>query len=298
MTPTAVDSVYSRTVLGRRMREHREHARVPLSRIAAELEISTAKWSRVENGVTSVRSLDIERACHVLHVTDAREIQALMELAKLTKSKSWLSSYDDVVSDNFRLYIALEAAANELCWFEPELIPGLLQTPQYARSTMALERLTGKDLAQASLERRLEVRIGRQQILTREPDPVELKVVIGEAALRRMIGGPETMAGQFEHLLEIADRDNVEIRVMPLDVEHAGIVTNLFIVLDFPPLGNGTLIQPPNVYVDGYLGFFMTAKPDEVELYRTVWTSVWATALDAQQSADAIRDRLAQLQRS
>lgn len=295
MTSTAVDATYHRSVIGRRMREMREHRRIPLRQIAEDLEISAAKWSRVENGEISVRSLDVERACRVFGGVDEIEIQALMDLAKQTKSRNWLSSYDDVVSPNFRRYIGIESAAEALHWYETDYVPSLLQTADYARDLMATERFTGRELSPESLERRLEVRMNRQQILTRDSGAPQLEVVIGEAALRRVIGSPETMAGQMRRLLEAPERDNVDVRVMPLDREHAGIAVGQFILLDFPPLANGRLIEPSNVYVDGYLGFFLTAKADEVEVYRASWTSLWDTALDDQHSSDFIARRLAEL---
>ncbi|MFG1820627.1 helix-turn-helix domain-containing protein [Kribbella sp. NPDC049174] len=296
MTTQSATGTVSRIQLGRHLRELREGARISLREAGRRLELSAATVSRMENGETSVRSLDVEQACKIYGVSDPEVVRSLMDLALETKAKSWLQSYADVVSDNFAMYVGFEAAASALAWYEPDFVPGLLQTHDYARSVMELERFTGKQPAPDLMERRLDFRLDRQQILRRESGAPELTVVVGEAALRRSIGGAETMAGQLAHLLEITHLTNIELRVMPLDREHGGLTTGQFIVLDFPSRGNGRLIEPPGVYVDGYLGFHYTVKPDEVELYRTAWSTVWDTAYDAEQSADFISHRLEELQ--
>jgi len=105
-----------------------------------------------------------------------------------------------------------------------------------------------------------------------------------------------SMAGQLAHLLDIAQRPNVEIRIMPLDREHGGLTTGQFILLDSPPRGHGRLIEPSSIYVDGYLGFFLTDKAEEVELYRKVWANVWDTALTLEQSIGTMQQRISELQ--
>lgn len=300
-TEPATGSAVSRYLLGRHLTRFREGAGLSLREASRKLDMVQSQVSRVENGEAPVRGEDVELACKVYGITDTDLVRALMDLAKDTRqsrAKNWLSSYADVVSDNFALYVGLEAAASALAWYEAEFVPGLLQTREYARSVMELERFTGKPLAADWLERRLEFRLRRQQILTRKSGAPELKVVVGEAALRRGIGGADTMAGQLTHLLEIAQRPNVEIRIMPLDREHGGLTTGQFILLDFPPRGHGRLIEPSSVYVDGYLGFFLTDKTEEVELYRKVWSNVWDTALTPEQSIEAMKQRISELQAS
>ncbi|MEV0287914.1 helix-turn-helix transcriptional regulator [Kribbella sp. NPDC050820] len=295
-TQPTIGATVSRIQLGRHLQELRERAKLSLRKVAEELEVSAAKWSRVENGETSVRSLDVAHACRIFGVADDELVHSLMDLAKQTKAKSWLDSYADVVSEHFAMYIELEAAASQLTWYETDLVPGLLQTREYASGIMAIERFTGTELDAADLERRLQVRLTRQKILTRESGAPVLRVVLGEAALHRRIGGPTTMAGQLAHLLKTARLGNVEIRLMPLEREHAGLTTGPFIVLDFPPRGNGRLIEPSTVYIDGYAGFLYLQEPEQVELYQAVWTNVWDTALTARQSIDCIKQRLKELQ--
>lgn len=298
MTTTSTGPAASRHLLGRHLTRLREGAGLTLREASRKLDIGQSQISRVENGEAPIRGEDVELACTVYGVTDAGLVRALMDLAKDTRqsrAKNWLSSYADVVSDNFALYVDLEAAASTLSWYEPEFVPGLLQTSEYARSVMNLERFTGKQLEPEQLERRLEFRLLRQQILTRESSALGLKAVVGEAALWRIVGSPGTMADQLDHLVAIATQPNVEVRIVPLDREHGGLTTGQFIVLDFPVRGGGRLIEPSSVYVDGYLGFFLTDKADEVDLYRAVWTSVWGAALTPAESTAVIEDRISEL---
>ncbi|WP_329484204.1 helix-turn-helix domain-containing protein [Kribbella sp. NBC_01484] len=295
---SATGSVVPRYLLGRHLRELREAASLSLRQAGLKLEMSASTVSRLENGESPVRSLDVEQACKVYGVDDAELIRALMDLAKetrATKAKNWLSSYADLVSDNFVLFTGLEASTSSLALYETDLIPGLLQTLEYAKSIMGDERFTGTQLDPDVLERRLEIRLNRQLILDRESGPPKLDVVLSEAVVRRRIGGAETMAGQLIHLLEMAQRPDIAIRIMPLDVEeHAGLTTGPFALLDFPP--RGPLVERSGVYVDGFLGFFWADKPDEVGLLQKAWANLWEIALSDEESADFIKQRLNELQ--
>jgi transcriptional regulator with XRE-family HTH domain len=298
MTTATAGTAVSRHQLGRHLTRFREGAGLTLREASRKLDIAQSQVSRVENGEAPIRGEDVDRACTVYGITDLDLRRALIELAKETRqprANNWLSSYADVVSDNFALYVGLEAAASALAWYEPEFVPGLLQTPDYARHVMKLERFTGKQIEADKLNRRLEFRLRRQQVLTREPTAPMLSVVVGEVALRGFDGSPAVMAGQLEHLVAAAAWPNVEIQVMPLGREHGGQTTGQFIVLDFPPRGG--LIEPSSVYVDGYLGFFLTDKADEAERYRNVWTNVRDTALTPADSLDVIGERIGELQR-
>jgi transcriptional regulator with XRE-family HTH domain len=299
MTTQTIGPVASRHLLGRHLTRIREGAGLTLRQASRKLDIGQSQISRFENGEAPIRGEDVELACEIYGMTDLDLVRALTQLAKQTRqsrANNWLSSYADVVSGNFALYVDLESATSALSWYEPEFVPGLLQTSPYARSVMELERFTGNQLAADQVDRRLEFRLRRQQILTREPNPVALTAVMGEAALRRIVGSPATMIGQLEHLVTIAAQPNVEIRIMPLDVEHGGLTTGQFIVLDFPPRG-GRPIDPSSVYVDGYMGFYLNDEADKVELYRNVWSNVRETALTPENSIAAIETRIRELRR-
>src|SRR5690348_16417706 len=126
-------STVPRRQLGRYLRDLRGKARLTVKAAASELEWSEAKIWRIETGQTSLRSLDVEAMCRVYGAPDDLT-EALKGLAKETKGRGWWHAYGDVIPDGFDLYIGLEEAVSELHWYEAELVPGLFQTPDYART--------------------------------------------------------------------------------------------------------------------------------------------------------------------
>lgn len=179
-------STVPRRQLGRHLRDLRGQARLTVRAAAAKLEWSEAKMWRIETGQTSLRSLDVEAMCKV-YGAKQELTEGLMGLAKETKGRGWWHAYGDVIPEFFDLYIGLEEAAASLTWYEPELVPGLLQTPDYARTLIRADAEDSSDSDE--IERRVHVRIQRQILLTRATDAPSVDVVLNEAVLRRPVGG-------------------------------------------------------------------------------------------------------------
>lgn len=278
-------STVPRRQLGRYLRELRMQARMTVRLTAEALEWSEAKIWRIETGQTSMRSLDVEQMCKV-YGAPAETTEALMALAKETKSKGWWLSYSDVINEGFDIYIGLEEAANRLKWYETELVPGLLQIEDYARTLIQADN-PGMDAAE--IERRVSLRIARQALLTRPTKPPELRVVLNESILRRPVGGPKVMSAQLAKLAEVSELPNVTVRVMPFVVGmHAGIMSGPFVILEFPVNGNGTPTEPPTVYVDGFTGALFLDKRHEIARYDGAFQDIWLAALDEAASRQAI----------
>jgi transcriptional regulator with XRE-family HTH domain len=283
-TPTTGSTV-PRRQLGRYLRDLRSRSRLTVRAAAERLEWSEAKIWRIETGQTSLRSLDVETVCRI-YGAPADLTEALMGLAKETKAKGWWHSYGDVIPETFDVYIGLEEAASRLSWYESELVPGLLQTADYAH---ALIRADNSGVDEAEIERRVHVRIARQALLTRVTQPPMLEVVLNEAIVRRPIGGEAIMARQLDHLAEASELPNVSLRVMPFSVGlHHGIMSGPFVMLRFPTDGDGREAEPPTVYCDGFTGDLYLDKPHEVERYGAAFQSIWRTALDEPTSKDLI----------
>jgi transcriptional regulator with XRE-family HTH domain len=296
MSPTAIGAVEHRLVVGRSLRSLRERAGCSLEAVASTVGVGKATWSRVENGSAPIASAVVQQVCEFLGVTDDKLIDRLRDLASQTKSRAgWLSSYDDVVSDNFRQFIGLEATSSAICSYEPEFIPGLLQTPGYMRGLMASDPRLDPETSTVTVAQRQEIRQFRQELVLDGPDAKQLSVVIGETAVRRPYGGPEAMVDQLDHLLAMSERANVEIRVVPADHVPLGVGIGQFILLDYPPVVVNQLTLPSTVYVDGYLGFFLYEKPYDVETYRLAWNSLLAGALDAGATRDFLVAQRAEL---
>lgn len=287
--------VLARFAIGPQLKEYRLQAGLTLKDVEQQTDISASKLSRIERGTGSIRGNDTELLLKLYGVVDEGTVRDLKELAKATKLPSSFRSYADVISPNFRRYIDLEEQAAAFSWYEVANVPGLLQTPDFARAIMATAPLAGFALDDDKLERRLEVRHKRQEILTREAPPT-LDVVLNKAVLELEYGEPQALAGQLEHFLNMTDLPNVDIRVMPTSRVHAGLATGPFIILDFPEEANRQL--PSSVYIDGHLGFGLTDRNEEVELFRTAWDNMWEAAPSARESADIIGRQLKELRRS
>jgi len=201
-----------------------------------------------------------------------------MGLAKETKGRGWWHAYGDVIPEGFDLYIGLEEAASRFAWYEAELVPGLLQTPGYART---LIRGSGPERDDAEVERRAHVRSTRQALLTRATAAPTVDVALNESVLRRPVGGDGVMAEQLEHLVHLSGLPNVSIRVVPYSAGlHAGIMSGPFVMMRFPTTGDGRETEPPTVYVEGYTGALYLDEPNEIERYDGAFTSIWGAALD------------------
>nr|WP_239134974.1 DUF5753 domain-containing protein [Streptomyces sp. SID12488] len=149
-----------------------------------------------------------------------------MGLAKETKARGWWHAYGDVIPDGFDLFIGLEEAACDVDWYESELIPGLLQTADYTRTVTGADNPTEDD---EEIERRVNLRIAHQVLLTRVTEPTRLNVVLNEAVLRRPVGGTTVMAGQLLHLLKVGEYPNVTIKVVPFSAGlHSGVMSGPF----------------------------------------------------------------------
>ncbi|WP_405899206.1 helix-turn-helix domain-containing protein [Streptomyces sp. NBC_00727] len=274
-------STVPRRQLGRNLRELRNKARLTVRAAAAKLEWSEAKMWRIETGQTALRSLDVQAMC-LVYGAPADLTQALMGLAKETKARGWWHAYGDLIPEGFDVYVGLEEAASSLSMYESDIVPGLLQTEGYAREVIHTHI---RDIGEAELDGRVRLRIDRQAMLTRVSDPPVFRAVLGEAVLRRPVGGRDVMAQQLAHLVYVSEQPNISIRVVPFAAGmHAGVVTGPFVILRFPLTGEGFATEPPTVYADGYTGGLYLDKAREVQQYDGAFDDVWHASLDEQAS--------------
>jgi len=233
---------------------------------------------------------DNDRACHFcqrrVYAAPPDLTQALMGLARETKARGWWHAYGDVIPEGFDVYIGLEEAASQLSSYQADLVPGLLQTEDYARIVISADK-AGVDPEE--IDRRVHVRIARQALVRRPTAPLELRLALNESILRRPVGGAAVMAGQLDSLAAAADFPNVTLRVVPFRVGlHPGLMTGPFVVLRFPPDGDGQDSEPATVYVDGFTGDLYLDKAREVEQYVGAFDKIWEAALDETASRDLI----------
>jgi transcriptional regulator with XRE-family HTH domain len=286
MADTLTGSTVPRRQLGRYLRDLRNQAGLTIRDAARGLEWSETKIWRIESGQTSLRSFDVEVMCRVYAVASDMT-QALMGLAKETKARGWWQAYGDAMPEWFDLYVGLEAAASRLFLHEQELVPGLFQTEEYARTLIIADN---PDADQAEIDRRVRLRMARQTVVRRTIDPPALQVALNESVLRRPVGGHEVMAAQLERLATASELPNVSLRVVPFSAGfHPGILSGSFNILRFPLNGNGAESEPPTVYADLYTGALYLDKPHEIRRYSDAFAGIWQHALDEPASRELIR---------
>lgn len=285
MAAETTGSTVPRRQLGRYLRELRSGQRMSVKTAAEKLEWSETKIWRIETGQTSLRSFDVETMCRI-YAAPPDLTEALMGLAKETKARGWWHAYGDVIPEGFDVYIGLEEAASQLASYQADLVPGLLQTEDYARTVIKADKPGTDD---EEIDRRVHVRIARQALVRRQTAPLGLRVVLNESILRRPVGGAAVMAAQLDSLAQAAGLPNVTLRVVPFSAGlHPGLMTGPFVVVRFPLNGDGQDSEPATVYVDGFTGDLYLDKPHEVEQYANAFESIWSAALDEPASTDLI----------
>jgi hypothetical protein len=204
-----------------------------LTDAAARTGRSTASLSRIENGVVSIPPRDVPPILDAYGVTDSKVRDKLMIVAAEIQQerRGWWLEHGDVLAPTYIDLIRLEATAEEIWTYEIQVVPGLLQTDAYARAAA----LTAWEPNPAQLDEFVGVRMSRKRILT-DDQPITLRIVLGEAALHHQLGGAAVFRDQLEHLLIWAQRDNVDLRVLPfVPVPHPGMAGG-FTILRLPSL--------------------------------------------------------------
>jgi transcriptional regulator with XRE-family HTH domain len=285
MTEGTTGSTVPRRQLGRHLRDLRNRARLTVRAAAKTLEWSEAKMWRIETGQTPMRTHDVELMCKI-YGAPLELVGALRALAKETKAEGWWHAYSDILPDYLDLYVGLEEAASVISEYQTDLIPGLLQTEDYART---LVRKGNPGMSDALIERRVSLRMARQGLLTRFMSPPQYEVVLSETTLVRPVGGGALMAAQLRRLAEASDLPNVSLRILPFRAGyHRGLDTPAFVLLRFPLDADGSESEPPIVYVEGLTGALYLEKPGEIEKYDAVFENVVSSALDVRASQSYI----------
>jgi transcriptional regulator with XRE-family HTH domain len=271
---------HSPTVRRRRLaselRSLREAARLTCEEVAEHLECSASKISRVETGRVSVSPRDV-RDMLSLYGVDPQRLDSLVQLARESRQKGWWHAYSDTIQPRFATYVGLEDAASEIRTYEVNLVPGLLQTEDYARSVISAGNLTSSPEA---AERWVALRMARQPMLLSGHNPPQLWAVLDEAVLHRTVGGPGLMRLQLEHLVDVASRPNVAVQVIPYSAgAHPGM-GKPFVILSFPERAD-----PDVIYLEDLTSTLYLEDVDEVDRYNVLFNHLRATALSFEESA-------------
>ena len=271
--------------LGAALRRLREGSGMSLEAVARELGWSTSKVSRIESAKIAVTPADVRALLGVLDAL-SEEVETLVSLAGEDRQLGWWRQYAEVLPPWFEGYLSLESEASRLLAYESEVVPGLLQTEQYAAEILRHSSYTPlPDVA----ARAAELRRARQVRLA-GPDPIQLDVVINEGALRRVVGGREVMRGQLSRLVQASEWSNVALRVLSFAAgAHPG-VDGSFTVLEFSDPSN-----PRIVYLDRMTNSEYLDGLREVAAYRHAHQRLRESALSLSDSREMINGLLREL---
>jgi DNA-binding XRE family transcriptional regulator len=265
-----------RTMLGSQLRRFREQAAVSPDQAAYEIRASRSKISRMENGRVRFKTRDVDDLLTLYGVHDRQVRDRLLAIAEQANTPGWWSKYDDILPDWFEAYLGLEGAASVIRSFELQFVYGLFQTEAYAR---AVTTLGNKTASAEEIDRRVSVRLKRQNVLTL-PEPPQVWSVMDEAVLRRPVGGRKVMRDQLAHLIEVASLPLVTIQVVPFAGGGHAAAGGSFTVLRFaePDVSDIVYIEQLTsaLYLDG---------PEDVEHYVEVMNELSTEALTPARSA-------------
>jgi transcriptional regulator with XRE-family HTH domain len=209
-----VSPTVRRRRLAAELRRLRERLDLTGEEVARRLTWSAAKISRIETAKTGVKIADVRRLLELYGVSSAHG-EELLALSRDAERKGWWEAYSDALPEEYAAFIGLEAEAESAAMWESQVIPGLFQTEDYARAQVqAVQPIVS--IPPGQVEARVEVRLSRQQVLTRE-HPLALSVVVDESALMRRFGGNTTMWNQLNKVVELSKLPNVTLRILPLD---------------------------------------------------------------------------------
>ena len=203
-------SVHRRRLRGE-LRRARETAGFTQRDVARAMDWSLSKLIRIETGAVSITTNDLKALLGHYGITDPLRVESLVEVARSSRERSWWGIYRDIASPEYIAFLGYESSASIMRNYEPILVPGLLQTEEYAREV--LRHVRGpKDPKR--IDALVALRQERQELLVRA-DPPELHFIMDEAVIRRMVGGPDLMHRQLTHIRRLLDQPNITIRVVP-----------------------------------------------------------------------------------
>ncbi|MFG2352809.1 helix-turn-helix domain-containing protein [Streptomyces sp. NPDC048521] len=271
-----------RRKLGAELRVLRTGAALTSGEAARLVGWHQSKVSRIETGASGVKPADLRLLLDAYGVRDGHLRELLLMLAGSEDAggrNRWWHAYRGVLPPTYRDFISLESQASAMRTLETTVVPGLLQTAEYAR---AVTRAAVKGLDEERLDALVEVRLARQDVLRSDP-PLKLCAVLDEAVLRREVGGPEVMARQLERLLDAARLPQVRLQVLPFRAgAHVGL-TGPFVIFSFPSTSDLDVVVLDQLTSSLYL-----ERKEDLLAYSEAFNTLQMHALSPEDSLDYI----------
>jgi transcriptional regulator with XRE-family HTH domain len=281
-----VSPAVGRRRLAQELRRLRLAADRTILEVAERLECSPGKISRIETGVVGAGIQDVKAMLDLYEVDGGRR-ERLLELVRQSRKRAWWQAYADVVPPQSSIFYGLEDGATTIGQHTVALVPGLLQTEDYARALIG----SPADVTPEEAERRLSLRMRRQRLLDRE-EPPRIRVVLDEAVLLRLVGGSAVLATQLRRLAELAERPNITIQVLPFDAGAHTAQGTAFVVFGFADPAD-----PKVVYLEQLTRNIHIEDAAEVARYTSALDEASALAQTPEESVETIARRARSLSR-
>ncbi|MBB5906398.1 helix-turn-helix domain-containing protein [Actinoalloteichus hymeniacidonis] len=276
-TPKAV-------ALGAALRRAREDVGLSARALSLKMHLTASTVSRWESGARSPRPVDVAAVLAVLGVPE-EEREELVEMARSTANRQWIAAGLPEQRRALTALLEAERDAAEIVCLSPLLIPGLMQTSAYARAIMS-----GGGVPQDEVETRVRVRIGRREVYARRDRPVKVLAILGEGALRRMVGGRTVLVSQLRVLIDEASLPTVDLRIIPHSAGWSPDLEGSFDLLTFPDT------RDPIVHIENRRSALFFHELDDVEAYRESLDTVMSVAMSPEASIEFIADVIKDLE--
>jgi len=275
--PRASGPTIARWQLGSQLKTMREAAKITQIQIADVLGCSESKIYKIESGDVGINRGDLLVMLDRYHLTDEQQRETAFDLQKQGKQRGWWAKYG-TIPNNYSMYVGLEGAATEVRNFELAVVPGLLQTEDYARAITTAAFPDQPDEA----ERRVELRMARQVCLTEDP-PLRFWGIVDEGVLHRRTGGEDVMRAQLRHLVDLSRRPNITLQVLPYSEGWHPGTTGSFSVLEFPDA-----VHSPVAYIESQAGDVYLEREDDLRRVTLTYTHLQTAAISQAKSRELI----------
>jgi len=268
--------------LGSALKRHREAAGLDQAAAAEAIMKAVSKVSRMESGQVSTSALEVRTLLDLYQVADPDERERLVQWARSSNQRGWWFDYQETMRPDYADHITLEADATYIRSWEPSLIPGLLQTPEYAESVIT----TGPTFVDSEwVAAMVKVRQERQRRI--EEGGADFTAIIWEPAVAALSDGSAVHVGQLERLIEVGQRQNVTVQILPTSASKAAGMAGAFVAFSFgvePRVEAVTVRNPANTSV--------VESPEDLALYVNIFDQLRSAAMSPEESAQRLREIL------
>ncbi|MGW0178612.1 helix-turn-helix domain-containing protein [Nocardia sp. NPDC003345] len=280
-------STLPRRQIGKYLRDGREAVGLTLADVGALMEWSISTVQRLEVGKTErIRLVDLEALCRIYEFSE-EFTEVLKGLALQANDKSWSHDFAEPIPAHFDVFVNLESGAGRIGTYEPEIVPGIVQTRDYAA---ALMRSAFPDAPPSEHERRVTARLRRQALITRKARPVSIEILLRESVLHGLVGDRRVMAAQLRYLADLAGLPNVTLNILPFAAGFPlGKVTGPFVLLQPRSQRPRKVEEPRVVYVESFTGDMFLEKESAVDTYAEWFRMLLDVSLNTVESRDLLR---------